>query len=127
MGGTVETSVNRYDDYRRMAEELRAAQDRIAELRVTAESDDGLISATVGGYGELVELRLDPRIYRVPDSAELSRSIKDTIHRATERAQEQCAALVAGHLPGKAEPGAADLRFGPALHVLDRQITGERR
>ncbi|WP_409490065.1 YbaB/EbfC family nucleoid-associated protein [Amycolatopsis sp. cmx-11-12] len=127
----METSVNRYDDYRRMAEELRTAQDRIAELRATAESGDGLISATVGGYGELVELHLDPRIYRVPDSAELARSIKDTIHRATESAQEQCSALVAGHLPEDTtttttrEP--AELRFGPALHVLDRQIAGELR
>ncbi|MEV6906876.1 YbaB/EbfC family nucleoid-associated protein [Amycolatopsis sp. NPDC051071] len=123
----METSVNRYDDYRRMAGELRVAQERIAELRATAESDDGLISATAGGYGELVELRLDPRIYRVPDSAELARSIKDTIHRAAARAQEQCAALVAGHLPDNPEPGPADLRFGPALHVLDRQIAGEHR
>ncbi|OXM45629.1 YbaB/EbfC family nucleoid-associated protein [Amycolatopsis alba] len=125
MGGTVKTSGNRYDDYRRMAEELRAAQDRIARLRATAESDDGLISATVGGYGELVELVLDPRVYRAPDSVALARSVKDTIHRAAERAQEQCAALLAGHVPEN--PGAADLRFGPALRQLDRQIAGERR
>ncbi len=119
--------MERYDDYRRLAGELRAAQERIAKLRATAESGDGLIGATVGGYGELVELRLDPRVYRTPDSAELARSIKDTIHRAAERAQEQCAALVAGHLTAGPEPGPAELRFGPALHVLDRQIAGERR
>ena len=119
--------LNLYDDYRQMAEEMRAAQERIAEIRATAESDDGLISATVGGYGELVELQLDPRIYRAPDSAGLAEAITDTVHRAAERAQDECFAVVADYLPSDATAKPADLRFGPVLQELDRQIAGDDR
>lgn len=108
-------------EYGQLAEDIRSTQRRMAEIRACAESGDGLISVTVGGAGELIELWLDPRIYRAPDSAALARDITDTIRRAVERSQEEGIAIVAGFLPDDATPGTTDLRFDPLLHELDRQ------
>lgn len=61
-------------------QELRALRDRRVEA--TATSPDGLISATVDGRGRLVDLWLDERVYRAPDSKAFSRMVIDTIQAA---------------------------------------------
>ncbi|WAL67848.1 YbaB/EbfC family nucleoid-associated protein [Amycolatopsis cynarae] len=116
--------VDQYGDYEQMAAEVRAAQQRMAEIRVTAESEDGLISATVGASGQLIELRLDPRIYRAPDSAGLAEAITDTVHEAAKGAQEEGFEILARYLPTDATPENADLRFDPLLTDLDREVSG---
>lgn len=121
------TFVGRRADHAETDQKLRDQQRRMAEIRATAESGDELISATVGGHGELVELRLDPRIYRTPDSADLARSITKTIHRAAELAQEEGFAIIAEHFPADATAKTADLRLGPVLHELDRRIKGDEQ
>jgi DNA-binding protein YbaB len=110
-----------YAEYERLAEDVRTLQKRLADVRATAESDDGLVVATVGGAGELLELWLDPRVYRAPDSAALARTITGTIGEAVERSREEGVALAAAFLPPGATAGTTDLRFGPYLHELDRQ------
>ncbi|EMD26311.1 YbaB/EbfC family nucleoid-associated protein [Amycolatopsis azurea] len=109
-------------EYGRMADDIRSTQGRMARIRATAESDDGLIGVTVGGAGELIELWLDPRIYRSPDSAALAKDITETFHRAVERSQEEVMEIVAGFLPADATRETTDLRFDPLLHELDRRV-----
>jgi DNA-binding protein YbaB len=111
-------------EYENLAGAIRSTQKRMAEIRATAESHDGLISVTVGGAGELVELWLDPRIYRTPDSAALARDLTETIHQAARLAQGEGIAIVASLLPADATPETTDLRFDPLLHELDRQVAG---
>lgn len=111
-----------FTEYERLAEEIRAVQRSLAEIRVTSESDDGLVSATVGGAGELVELWLDPRVYRNPDSVALARTVTDTIHRAAGLAARKGLEMAADYLPAGVE--TADLRFDPLLTGLGRQISG---
>ena len=82
-------------EYERMARDVRSLRARLGEIRAGAESDDGLITAVAGGSGQLLELRLDPRIYRAPDSAGLARAITDTIHEAVRRAQREGQAIAA--------------------------------
>jgi DNA-binding protein YbaB len=113
-----------YADYERLAEDVRTMQERMAAIRVTADSDDGLISATVGGAGELIELWLDPRVYRTLDSSALAESITGTIHRAAQLSQEKGLAIAAGFLPPESTVEDADLRFGPLLHRLDQRAGG---
>jgi DNA-binding protein YbaB len=69
---------------RQQRQELRALRDRRTEA--TATSSDGLISATVDGRGRLVDLWLDARVYRSPDSKAFSRLVVDTIHAAAKEA-----------------------------------------
>ncbi|HVV08998.1 YbaB/EbfC family nucleoid-associated protein [Amycolatopsis sp.] len=116
-----------YADYRQLAEDVRAAQDRMATIRVTAESDDGLISATVDSSGGLAELSLDPRVYHAPDSTALARTIVETIRRAAQNVLEERFAILARYLPADATPETSDLKLGPFLHELDREANGDRR
>ncbi|MEA2685220.1 MAG: hypothetical protein QOE93_415 [Actinomycetota bacterium] len=116
-----------YAEYERMAEDIRSMKKRLAEIRATAESEDGLISVTVGGTGRLLELWLDPRVYRAPDSVALARAITDTLHQATELAQEKGIAIARDHLPADATAETTDLRLDPFLHELDQQTAGGER
>lgn len=116
-----------YGEYERMAEDVRSIQQRMAEIRVTADSGDGLISATVGGAGELIDLWLDPRVYRTPDSTRLAQDITGTIRHAVELSKQEGATIAAKFLPPGATAETADLRFDPFLHELDRQVSGGAR
>ena len=78
----------------------------MAELRVTAESDEGLVRATVGGRGQLLNLKLDRRVFLM-DPAELGRTIVDTVQEAAELATGQVQAIMAGYLP----PDSGSMRF----------------
>ncbi|OXM57333.1 hypothetical protein CFP71_08620 [Amycolatopsis thailandensis] len=111
-------------DYERLTEEVRTLQTRMAEIRATADSDDGLISATVGGGGELIELWLDPRVYRTQDSGALAESITETIRQAARISQEEGLTIAASLLPPESTPDDTDLRFGPLLHRIDRRDGG---
>ncbi|MFI9818615.1 YbaB/EbfC family nucleoid-associated protein [Saccharothrix variisporea] len=108
-------------DYEQLAEDVRVVRQRLAEVRVTVESPDGMVGVTVGGAGELVDLWLDPRIYRRPDSDALARTITETVRRAVRGAQERGVAIAAAFLPADATPESADLRFDPFLRELDRR------
>ena len=96
-----------------MAKDLRAAlrdvdrvQREVLSVTGTAWSDDGLIKAVVGPRGHLLELEIDPRVYRVPNSKALSTTILKTVRAATDDAMEQSQQILAANVP-------ADLRDRP--------------
>jgi DNA-binding protein YbaB len=113
-----------YSDYARLARQVQEAQRELDELRVTADSDDGLVTATVGGRGELLGLTLDPRVYR--DTEGLAVTIKNTITEAAEGARRQAFELNRPFLPRDADPDHVDVTFDPFLHQLTRQLNGDR-
>src|SRR2546421_12611798 len=104
-------------------ERVRAVQCALAEITETAESEDGLISVTVGSRGELVELWLDPRIYRNPDS--LAEEILTVYGAAREAVERRAFEVSAPLLPAGADPVETDLAFDPVLRELDR-LTWEK-
>ena len=116
----------RFDDvygrYQRLRSDLDGIQRRLAELRVTADSADGLVRATVGARGQLLDLRLDRRIYRDMAAAELGRTIVATTARAAAQAAAEVQELMAGYLPADSGP----MRFlrnddlGSLLHRQDQ-------
>ncbi|WP_434446612.1 YbaB/EbfC family nucleoid-associated protein [Lentzea sp. E54] len=61
--------------FERLAGEIRAIQRELAEVVEAAESDDGLIVATVNARGDLTDLDVDPRVFRHPDSRALTEAI----------------------------------------------------
>lgn len=69
-------------DCPRMRANLLAIRDALADITETAHSNDGLVSATLGGRGELLEVRIQPRAFRTIDSAALAADIATTIWRA---------------------------------------------
>ncbi|MEV4640254.1 YbaB/EbfC family nucleoid-associated protein [Actinoplanes sp. NPDC049548] len=115
----------RFDDvygrYQRLRSDLDGIQRRLAGLRVSVDSEDGLVRATVGARGQLLDLSLDRRIYRDMDAAELSRTIVTTTARAAARAAAEVQHLMAGYLPADSGPMRflRDDDLGSLLHRQD--------
>jgi DNA-binding protein YbaB len=111
----------RLAEYERLAEDVRAMRDGLDRIRAAAYSPDGLVSVTVGGRGELLDLTLDPRIYRDQDAGALAGTITETVRDAVAKA-ERAAVRITERLVGDRTGGGVDPLFDPVLHVLD----GER-
>jgi DNA-binding protein YbaB len=114
----------RLAEYERIGEQVRALRDGIDDVRATAYSDDGLVTAVVNGRGELLDLELDPRVYRDQDSAALAGTIRATVRKAAADACRETADLARGLLPAG---GDVDPLFDPALHVLESEQSRGRR
>ncbi|MEV1288698.1 YbaB/EbfC family nucleoid-associated protein [Micromonospora sp. NPDC049679] len=116
-----------YGQYERLRSGLDDLQQRLAKLRVSARSEDGHVTATVGPRGQLVALELDPRIYRDHNVDALAAKITSTIQQATDRATAAVQELVGGYLP--AGSGAADYlkdgNFGSLLRRTDAAMREE--
>ncbi|SHN75413.1 YbaB/EbfC family nucleoid-associated protein [Cryptosporangium aurantiacum] len=80
-----------------------SAQREALSVTGTAWSRDGLVKAVVGPRGHLLELELDPRIYRNPNSKALAATIAATVREATEDALAQTGKILDRTVP-------ADLR-----------------
>lgn len=114
-------------DYEKIKDDLLTVQRKLAAVEASAESGNGLISASVDGRGELLELRLDPRIYRDTDSAALAKAITATIREAVTQAHDQVFELTRHILsPGKTREDT-DLGFDRVLHGLDRRLEKSHR
>ena len=114
----------RFDDvvsqYQRLRLGMDDIQERLSTMAVTAESPDGLVRATVGARGQLIDLRLDREIYRRGDPEELSRVILRTVERAVAKTTGQVQEMVGEYLPtGSAAAGF--LRDGDFGNLLARQ------
>jgi len=93
-----------YGQYQRLRTGMDDIQRQLAELQVSADSEDGLIRATVGPRGQLLDLRLDRRIYRDMDAAELGRRIVATVDKAATQAATEVERLMADYLPADSGP-----------------------
>jgi DNA-binding protein YbaB len=104
-------------DLRQTLAEAGQAQRQMLQVTGVAWSDDRLIRAVVGPRGQLIDLEIDPRVYRTPDARQLSASIL-----ATVRAAVADAALKTREILDKAMPRdhGEDL-IGPS--PLDRLVT----
>lgn len=108
----------RLAEYARLAEQVKAVQDGVGEIRGTGYSGDGLVTAVVGGRGELVELELDPRIYRDRNAARLAEDILAAVHEAAAEAEQEATKIAEKLLPPRRPGDEIDPRFDPALHML---------
>ena len=99
-----------------MQEQLMNAQAALADAEVTGTAGGGLVTATVNGQGELMDLSIEPAAVDTDDAEETARTIADLVlaavrdaYRAAEQLQQQqmgpfAAAMQGGGLPGM--PGA---------------------
>ncbi|MCW6010067.1 YbaB/EbfC family nucleoid-associated protein [Micromonospora sp. CPCC 205371] len=77
------------EDLQRTIDNAAQTREQMLEVTGTAWSDDRLIKAVVGPRGQLIELEIDPRIYRTPNSKALSASILSTVKAAIEDANKK--------------------------------------
>ncbi len=85
--------------YARLRSDLDDMQRRLATLQVTATSPDGLVRATVGPRGQLTDLWLDRRVYRLLDPDRLTRTIVATVGEAARRAADEIESTMADYFP----------------------------
>ncbi|MFI6761334.1 YbaB/EbfC family nucleoid-associated protein [Micromonospora sp. NPDC050417] len=76
-------------DLQRTLDDAAQTRQQVMEITGTAWSDDRMIKAVVGPRGQLVELEIDPRVYRTPNSKALSASILATVRAAVEDANRK--------------------------------------
>lgn len=112
-----------------MQQQMMDAQQQLADAEVTGTAGGGLVTATVNGQGELLDLDISTAAVDTDDPAETAKTIADLVlaavraaTRAAEDLQQQkmgpfAAALQAGGLPGM--PSGLDLPGG--LSGLDLQ------
>jgi DNA-binding protein YbaB len=101
-----------------------AAQTRqqVLEITGTAWSDDRLVKAVVGPRGQLIELEIDPRVFRTPNSKALSASILSTVRTAVEDANQKTREIVDKAMPkdrGLGLMGATDFDRMMSSHDAD--------
>jgi DNA-binding protein YbaB len=108
-------------DLWKLRDDLRTIRERAETVQATAESEDGLVSATVGSRGRLLRLDLEARVFRDPDSRALAETLTGTLTRARERAGKDLGALAAEVFAAPAPAGLAS-RPDPLLSE-DRELT----
>src|SRR5262249_28327621 len=96
-----------------MIGELRRAMGGLNEsqremLKVTGSgwSPDRTIKAVVGPRGQLLELEIDPRVFRKPNSKALAALIVSTVRLAVEDASEKVQSILDRNIP-------SDMRIKP--------------
>jgi len=118
-----------FGQYQRLRAGLDELQQRLAATRVTVESTNGLIRATVGPRGQLLDLKLDRGVYAERDPEALARTITATVQDAAGKVTEQVQEMVSTYLP--AGSGTTDfLRdndFGSLLRRQDDIMRDGRR
>lgn len=63
------------EQLRKAADNIPKTQERMRSLTGEAWSDDGMVKAVVGPRGQLVDLEIDPRLFRQSDSGALRAQI----------------------------------------------------
>jgi nucleoid-associated protein EbfC len=82
-----------------MQDQLMRTQEELAETKVTGTAGGGLITATVTGAGELVELSIKPEAVDPEDTETLADLVVAAVRDATQQAQA-LAAVKLGPLAG---------------------------
>lgn len=107
-------------DLEQLERDARALRKALDDVRATGEAADGLVVATVNGRGELVELTLDPRIYRAQDSDALAADVLAAVRQGASRATEEVVRAAKRLLPESATAENTDVMFDPFLHQVGR-------
>lgn len=115
-------------DLQKATRQLPDLQRQMLEVTGTAWSPDGMIKAVVGPRGHLLELDIDPRVLRQPNSKALSASIVQTVRAAVENAGEQSRELLTGSLPGDLRAiGDTNMTTFVGSHDADVRLRSEDR
>lgn len=116
------------DDLKRAIGSLGETQRQIMQVTGTGWSPDRLVKAVVGPRGQLIDLKIDPRVFRTPDSRGLEDAILAAATAAITDANAKSVTIVDQAVP-------ADLRRGPfgdkdqlgeVIRRHDAEFAGER-
>lgn len=89
-----------------LQEQMKKAQEQLAQQQLTGQSGGGLVVATVTGTGELVSVKIDPAVVTRDDVAMLEdlvcAAVNDALRNSRALAQQQMTGSLGGlgGLPG---------------------------
>jgi DNA-binding protein YbaB len=116
-------------DVQRAFTGINETQRDMLKVSGTAWSDDRMIKAVVGPRGQLMELEIDPRVYRKPNSKALAADIVSTVRKAVLDANEKARAVLDKTLPSDMRytnlGGGMDLDRLLGSHDTDIRIKGD--
>ncbi|HEY6277176.1 MAG TPA: YbaB/EbfC family nucleoid-associated protein [Streptosporangiaceae bacterium] len=113
-----------------MQDQLMSAQQELADAEVDGTAGGGLVTATVNGQGELVDLTISAAAIDVTDPAETAETVADLVlaavrdaYRAAGELQQEKMGPLAALSGGMEVPGLSDFfgggaPAGPALPGL---------
>jgi DNA-binding YbaB/EbfC family protein len=83
----------------RMQEEMKRAQEEIANLEVTGQSGGGLVSVVMSGRHEVCRVNIDRKLFA--DDAEMAEDLvaaafNDAVNRISELSKEKLGGVTAG-------------------------------
>lgn len=87
------------DDLNRAVRDAEQTQRKVFDVTGVAWSEDRMIKATVGPRGQLVDLEIDPRVYRIPNSRALATKIVATVREATDEAMAKTQQIIDATVP----------------------------
>lgn len=82
----------------RMQEQLKRAQEEVAQLEVTGQSGGGMVSITLSGAMETRRVRIDPSVLADAEMLEdlLAAAFNDAVNKAQEASRARMAQATAG-------------------------------
>ncbi|MDA0632355.1 YbaB/EbfC family nucleoid-associated protein [Nonomuraea sp. MCN248] len=86
-------------EYNQRTAGLRKAYGQLSELTATAESRDGMVRVTVGARGQVMSIKLDPRVYRKLSPSELAQAILHQIGAAGRQVTDRTKELMKPFMP----------------------------
>jgi DNA-binding protein YbaB len=114
------------DDIRRSIGSLDETQRQLSRITGTGSSADKLIRAVVGPRGQLVDLEIDPRVFRNPDSRGLADAILAAVEAAVADASTQSSAVLDRAIPPELRRNATlsegEDRLGDLVRQTDAQL-----
>ncbi|MEV4319319.1 YbaB/EbfC family nucleoid-associated protein [Actinocrispum sp. NPDC049592] len=93
-------------DYRRSRDQLAGMQQSLSAIRESVTSPDGLVKATVGPGGALLDLVIADAAYVRVSPSDLAKSIVRTVASASAKAAETANRTVSPLLPVQTDPAA---------------------
>lgn len=111
-----------FSDLREQMNRTAEKQKKVLSVTGTAWSDDRMVKAVVGPRGQLIELDIDPRVYRKPNSKALAATIVQTTRKAVEIATAKAQEILDEGVPSDMrldKVGGMDFRKLSRSHDAD--------
>lgn len=94
---------------KKMQEQLAKQQEELASKTFEASSGGGMVTATVNGKMELLNLKIDPEVVDKEEVDMLQDLVVAAVNSATREAQEAAQALMGGLMGGAGMPDLGGL------------------
>jgi len=96
-----------------MKEKLQKTQEKLKSLTTTAESGGGMVTVTINGHGDILDIKLDPSIVDPEDVGMLQDLILAALNAAMKKSREMSKEKMQGEMFGLSNMMNLPGMFGP--------------